>query len=125
MANEEKLISFCSALDKSFKNVIEFMHGSWFEENYYSVLKKYKVAICIVFAFGIPEIFVTTSKVAYIRYHGLGSNWYRYNYTEKELNSYAGNIKALNTKEIYIYFNNDYKVHAIKNALKLKEILEV
>lgn len=124
-ANEDKLENFCKALDNNFKNVIEFRHSSWFDEKYYKILKKHKVGICIVSAYGIPEEFLTTSPVAYVRFHGLQSNWYKYNYSDKELKEYSKKIIKLNGKEIYIYFNNDFEAHAIHNALKLKGILNV
>lgn len=122
-ADEEKLSAFCNVLDKNYKNVIEFRHESWFEETYYKILRKFNIGFCIVSANGIPEIFQTTSKIGYVRYHGMQQNWYRYNYSDKELNDYAEKIKKLKAEEIYIYFNNDFEAHAVRNALKLKEIL--
>ena len=124
-ADEDKLTTFCKALDKNFKNVIEFRHGSWFDDKYYAILKKYNVGCCIISANGIPEVFIETSKVAYVRFHGLEYKWYRYNYSDKELENYASKINTLKAKEIFVYFNNDFEAHAVNNALQLKKILNV
>jgi uncharacterized protein YecE (DUF72 family) len=123
-SNEDKLTNYCKILDKNFKNIIEFRHLSWFKEKYYEILSKFNTGLCIVSAYSIPERFITTCETAYIRFHGLESNWYKYNYSDKELNRYAKKIKLLDAKEIYVYFNNDFEAQAVKNALKLKKLLE-
>ena len=66
-----------------------------------------------------------TSNAAYIRLHGR-KKWYSYNYSNKELGDIAAlakNIARRGAGKIYIFFNNDFKGYAPKNALKLREML--
>ncbi len=48
-----------------------------------------------------------------------------YDYSDDELAEWAENIKHLlqETRDVYVFFNNDYKGYAPKNALTLMEML--
>lgn len=85
-------------------------------------LKKQKVIFCNVSAPQLPDGFVKTAQDIYIRFHGK-KEWYRYDYSKKELQSYANQIKKLKAKNIWVYFNNDFQACAVKNAIELKKIL--
>ncbi|GAA0894631.1 DUF72 domain-containing protein [Fulvivirga kasyanovii] len=121
--DKERLTGFCKALSTDYKNVIEFRHTSWFNEEVYDILRKYKVAYCIISAPGdLPEDTVTTTDFAYIRFHGK-TDWYDYNYSEEQLSHWKGQIEKLEAKEVFVYFNNDYNIRAVENGLLLKELL--
>ncbi|RLE47860.1 DUF72 domain-containing protein [Candidatus Woesearchaeota archaeon] len=119
----ERLERFCKDLDPGFENVIEFRHKTWFVPEAYKILKKNKISYCIVSAPKLPETAIVTSKIAYVRFHGKNS-WYDYEYSKKEMKSWAKVISKLKAKKTYIYFNNDYNAYAVKNALQLKNELE-
>ena len=120
------LSDFLEKLDKKYKNVIEFRHESWFCKEVYSLLKKYEAGYCIVSAPRLPCEIEVTGKFAYIRWHG-SEKWYSYDYTEDELKYWAETIRKLSGKceEVYGYFNNDYEGYAVKNCLRLKEMLGI
>jgi uncharacterized protein YecE (DUF72 family) len=64
-----------------------------------------------------------TANFVYLRLHGR-SSLYSANYTNKELENWASKIKNwAKAKDLYVYFNNDVRGYAIKNAQKLKEYL--
>lgn len=115
-----KIRSFCSKLDRSVNHVIEFRHYSWFDEAVYEVLKDEGVACCMLSApNGLPEEPVTTSKTAYLRFHGKNT-WYDYLYTDAELEEWKKRLDNLTGIErLFIYFNNDKHGNAVKNAQKL------
>lgn len=48
-------------------------------------------------------------------------------FTDAELASWAAQIHALRSsrKEVYVYFNNDWAGYAIRDAMKLRELLGV
>jgi uncharacterized protein YecE (DUF72 family) len=121
--NVETLDKFLAEIEER-KNVIEFRHKSWWNEETYRLLKKHKAIFCILSSPTLPEDFVVTSDIAYIRFHGL-EEWYRYNYSKEEMEEWADKIKETKCKEIYCYFNNDFEAHAPKNALQLMKILDV
>lgn len=122
--NESKIRSFCSSLDHNINHVVEFRHKSWFDEEIYDILSKEDVSYCILSApGGLPEDMITTTKVAYIRFHGK-SKWYDYFYSDEELEEWKKRITGLKGIErVYTYFNNDHHANAVKNAQKLKSLL--
>lgn len=109
---------------KGRKNVIEFRHKSWWNEETYKLLKKHKAIFCILSSPSLPDDFVVTCDTAYIRFHGV-KDWYRYDYSKKEMEEWADKIKGAKCEEVYCYFNNDFEAYAPKNALQLMEILDV
>lgn len=121
--DKERLINFCKTLSTDYKNVIEFRHTSWFNEEVYDILKEYKIAYCIISAPGdLPEDTVTTTDFAYVRFHGK-TDWYDYNYSEEQLGHWKDQMEQLDAKEVFVYFNNDYNIRAVENGLLLKELL--
>jgi uncharacterized protein YecE (DUF72 family) len=48
-------------------------------------------------------------------------------FTDEELVSWAAQIRALRAtgKETYVYFNNDWGAHAIRDAIRLRELLGI
>ncbi|AAC07036.1 DUF72 domain-containing protein [Aquifex aeolicus] len=119
---KENLERILENLDFGFKNVLEFRHISWWNEEVFKILKERNVTFCSVSAPNLPESLIETSETVYIRFHGKTS-WYKYNYSERELKSWAKKIKKSGAKEIFAYFNNDYNAYAPQNCLKLKELL--
>ncbi len=123
--NDEKLENFCAFLSDDFKNIIEFRHKSWFDEDVYRILKKENVSFCIISApDDLPETAVATTRTAYIRFHGK-NEWYRYDYSKSELKDWGKTIADLSADRVYCYFNNDYEAKAVRNAEVLKDELNV
>lgn len=123
--NIKRLKDFVGALPKGLTYVFEFRDPSWFNDEVYEILKKNNLAFCIYSMPGIGCPEVTTSKVVYIRMHG-GTLLYGSNYSDSELRKWAKKIRAFLRKklDVYIYFNNDAYGYAVKNALRLKELLK-
>jgi uncharacterized protein YecE (DUF72 family) len=122
--NDEKIEKFCSILSEDFKNVIEFRHQSWFADEVFQILKNYNISYCIISAPDeLPEIIHATTDTAYVRFHGK-DEWYRYDYSEKELKEWSKKLEKLSVRRIYCYFNNDYKANAVKNARLMKKLLK-
>lgn len=119
----ERLENFCKTLKPHYKNVIEFRHPSWFDDEVYALLTKYQVAYCIISApEGLPEDVITTANFAYIRFHGK-TYWYNYNYSKEQLLQWKEKMEALDVEQVFVYFNNDYNVRAVENGKLLKELL--
>jgi len=123
--NVERLESFVKLLPKGGIYVFEFRDPSWFNDEVYSILKKNKLSFCVYSMPGGECPHVVTSKVVYIRMHG-GSVLYGSNYSEKELKDIASKIRVhlKNGLDVYIYFNNDARGYAVRNAKKLKRLLK-
>lgn len=106
------------------KIAVEFRNEIWFTADVKKLLESVGAVFCSADS---PEIHLknwVTSDTAYIRLHGR-KKWYDYNYSKKELEEIAALAKQMGkkAKKVYIFFNNDYYAYAVKNALKLREML--
>jgi uncharacterized protein YecE (DUF72 family) len=107
------------------RHCFEFRHASWFVEPVYELLRKHDAALVIgdrpeVRDFQSHEL---TTDWTYVRFH-YGSRGRRGNYSESELEEWARRFASWRREvEIFVYFNNDWEVFAVRNALWLKRRL--
>jgi len=107
------------------RHCFEFRHPSWFVEPVYEVLRAHGSALVIgdrpeVKAFQTHEF---TANWTFVRFH-YGSRGRRGNYSEAELEEWARRLENWSRDvEILAYFNNDWEVFAVRNALWLKRRL--
>ncbi len=117
------------ALDRlpSGRHCFEFRHASWFVEPVYELLRAHGAALVIG---DRPEVkdfqaHVFTAPWTFVRFH-YGSRGRRGNYSERELEEWARRFEDWRREvEILAYFNNDWEVFAVRNALWLKRRLAV
>lgn len=120
-----KLEKFSSLLSHDFQHVFEFRDISWWTQEVYDVLEKYRHCLCIVSAPGkIPEVIKATSEVAYVRFHGK-SSWYKDNYSQEDLQSWKQQLELLPVRRVYAFFNNDTNAYAIGNGLYLSSLFGI
>ncbi|OAG26782.1 DUF72 domain-containing protein [Thermodesulfatator autotrophicus] len=119
----EVLENFLELLDLSYQTTIEIRHESFHREEFYELLARKNIALCISDTAGrFPSLVeVITADFVYLRLHG-SRVLYRSCYTEEELASWAEKLKAWH-RPGYVYFDNDSLGWAVPNALKLKELL--
>jgi uncharacterized protein YecE (DUF72 family) len=116
--DDERLAQATAAFPRELRHCIEFRHESWFAEDVYALLRERGVALVLT---GRPEVF--TASWTYVRFHH-GTRGRRGNYSESELEGWAARFRAWRReREIYAYFNNDWEAFAVRNALRLKELL--
>jgi uncharacterized protein YecE (DUF72 family) len=107
------------------RHCIEFRHPTWFVPETYGALREHGVALVIgdrpeVKAFQ-AEVF--TADWTFVRFH-FGSRGRRGNYSEGELQAWASKFRQWREQvEVFAYFNNDWEVFAVRNALRMKELL--
>jgi uncharacterized protein YecE (DUF72 family) len=109
------------------RHCFEFRHASWFVEPVYELLRAHGAALVIG---DRPEVksfqaHVFTAPWTFVRFH-YGSRGRRGNYSERELEEWARRFEAWRRDvEILAYFNNDWEVFAVRNALWLTRRLAV
>lgn len=120
----KRLEAFIKLLPKRKTSVFEFRHISWYCDDTFKLLKKFKAGFCIHDMPGKESPRVVTSDIIYIRFHGTADR-YSGSYPKSQLQDWVKWLKekAENSRSICIYFNNDYHAHAIKNAKQLKEMI--
>jgi uncharacterized protein YecE (DUF72 family) len=122
--DDDRLASTLQVLPPG-RHCFEFRHASWFVEPVYELLRKHEAALVIgdrpeVRDFQSHEL---TTDWTYVRFH-YGSRGRRGNYSESELEEWARRFERWRREvEIFAYFNNDWEVFAVRNALWLKRRL--
>jgi uncharacterized protein YecE (DUF72 family) len=99
-----RLNDIVSQLDLARRNVVEFRHASWWNEEVYSAFRKAGVIFCSCSGPRLPDELIRTTNEIYIRLHG-PKRWYHHDYSKEELAAWADRTSG--AKRIWIYFNND------------------
>jgi uncharacterized protein YecE (DUF72 family) len=113
-----RLERILSQLDPGRRNVVEFRHRSWWQEQVFAAFRARGTIFCSCSGPWLPDELVKTADDVYIRFHGI-RQWYRHDYSAKELTVWAERIKASGARRVWVYFNNDRDGYAIKNARAL------
>ena len=125
--DDERLVSALARLPRACRHCIEFRHPSWFVDEVYELLRTHGVALVIG---DRPEVrsfqaHLFTADWTLVRFH-YGSRGRRGNYSDAELRDWARRFAEWRRQvEIFAYFNNDWEVFAVRNARRLKELLQV
>ena len=113
-----RLERILSQLDPGRRNVVEFRHRSWWQEQVFAAFRASGTIFCSCSGPRLPDELVKTADDVYIRFHGI-RQWYRHDYSAKELTVWVERIKASGARRVWVYFNNDRDGYAIKNARAL------
>jgi uncharacterized protein YecE (DUF72 family) len=122
--DDDRLAAVLSAVPRG-RHCFEFRHASWFAEPVYDVLRAHGAALVIGDRPEVKEFqaHVFTADWTYVRFH-YGSRGRRGNYSTGELEEWARRFEDWSTEvEVFAYFNNDWEVFAVGNALWLKNRL--
>lgn len=118
----ERLKSIVAQLDPTRRNVVEFRHKTWWNDTVYQAFADHNIIFCTTSAPRLPDDLIKTADDIYIRFHGV-NKMYRHDYTLEELTTWSHRILNSGAKQSWIYFNNDYEAHAIKNAKQLASLM--
>lgn len=119
-----RLNGIVSQLDPARRNVVEFRHKSWWNEEVYGAFREAGIIFCSCSGPRLPDELIVTADELYVRLHG-PERWYRHDYSDEELRGWADRIKASGAKRAWVYFNNDNEAHAPKNARTLHSLLRL
>jgi len=103
---------------------MEFRNESWITTRVVDILSRRNIDIAAVDLPGGEPFLDTIAGHKYFRFHG-SSTMIEHCYSEEELEIWAGRIlkAAERVERVYVYFNNDYRAFAVKNAERLRELL--
>jgi uncharacterized protein YecE (DUF72 family) len=120
----DRLDKFLAALPQDVRHAVEFRHASWWDAEVVELLKRHEAAFVAVSHPKLPDTIYPTTDFLYLRFHGLGRQLYRYDYSEDELKDWAARVKPhLSGRTLYAFFNNDFEAHAPRNAEMFRSML--
>jgi uncharacterized protein YecE (DUF72 family) len=111
-----------------YRHAFEVRHPSYFHEEFYSILREHRVGFVIADSAGkFPMAHEVTADFVYVRLHG-SQELYVSGYSDAELDEWAARIRRWRSsrggaRDVYVYFDNDAKVHAPFDAERLVERL--
>lgn len=109
-----------------FRFALEVRHPSWFSEESIRLMKKHGISLVFSQADQFPYHEEITAKDIYLRFHG-PTSLYSSPYSDDVLEDYAEKFAswAEEGHEVWAFFNNDVGGHALDNAKKLQELVDV
>jgi uncharacterized protein YecE (DUF72 family) len=131
--------------DQAVRHVCEIRHESFQDREYVRLLQRHAIAHCIADSAGLYPCFGdATTDFVYVRLHG-STELYASGYATRELATWASRIRAWTRgeapstparvidgghvlrprpRQVFVYFDNDMKVHAPFDAQNLTRLLE-
>jgi uncharacterized protein YecE (DUF72 family) len=120
--DDERLAGALKELPKG-RHCFEFRHASWFVPEIEELLRAHRVALVIGDHPERPfQTLTRTTDWMFARLHvGRGKDG---NYTPAQLRTWAERVREWREEgDVYVYFNDDWKGHAVKEARRLKELI--
>jgi uncharacterized protein YecE (DUF72 family) len=119
-----RLEAFIQMLPRHHRYAFEFRSKSWYRDDVLDTLSSRNVALCLSDHRDAPSPWEITAKHVYIRGHG-PSGRYSGSYSKKTLDRWADSIVAWRRQEldVFVYFDNDQKAAAPKDAQRLMRML--
>ena len=107
------------------RHCFEFRHESWFTDSVYKQLRAHNAALVIADSPRWPfQARVLTADWTLVRLHH-GHRGRDGNYSETEITEWAQRIAGWSEQaEAFVYFNNDRRGYAVRNALSLTRRLQ-
>ena len=115
-----------------YRPAFEVRHPTYFHDEFYDLLRLHRCAFVVADTAGkFPYAEEVTADFVYVRLHG-SEVLYASGYTDAELDTWATKIAAWRSglrpgrageaaRDVYVYFDNDAKVHAPFDARRLAE----
>lgn len=115
-----RLQGFLAALPRRHRWAIELRDPSWLVEDVYRLLERYSAALCLHDNLE-DHPWRLTAGWCYVRFHGPGFKVY----SRGELRARARQLRAWRSRghDAYVYFNNDFAGHAVRDAAALRDEL--
>jgi uncharacterized protein YecE (DUF72 family) len=110
--------------DQPLRHAVEVRHASYDTPGFLDVLRVHGVAVVLADSPGRwPVIREATADFRYARLHG-AETLYTSGYDEESLEQWAAAIRSWAPADTYVYFDNDVKAYAPRDAMALGAKLE-
>ena len=124
--DDDRLDYFLGRLPPWLRTAVELRHPSWVDDAVFDLLQRHGTAYCVMSGAGLPCVLRATASFVYVRLHGPDhSHLYAGSYSDADLQWWADRVREWESggRDVYLYFNNDGGVNAVRNALTLRSLL--
>jgi uncharacterized protein YecE (DUF72 family) len=123
--NSSRLDAFLASLPTQNRYAFEFRDPGWFCDRCLEILARHGAAFCIHELSGRTSPMAVTADFVYVRLHG-PQEAYQGRYEASHLAAWAEALLrwAAQDLQIFCFFDNDEKGHAVRNARELKEMVD-
>ncbi|MGN6869887.1 MAG: DUF72 domain-containing protein [Solirubrobacteraceae bacterium] len=107
--------------ERPVRHALEVRHPSFNTPALLELLREHEVAMVVADSAGrFPQIREVTTDFAYVRLHG-ADELYVSGYSDEKLDDWAAYVCGIaeTGRDVFVYFDNDAKVHAPYNAMTL------
>lgn len=112
-----------TAQDRPLRHCLEVRHDTFKVPALLDVLRRWQIGLVVADTAGKwPQLFDVTADFVYVRLHG-ADELYVSGYTPEALDTWAQRIRGWTAQgcDVYVYFDNDVKVHAPFDAMALAQ----
>jgi uncharacterized protein YecE (DUF72 family) len=124
--DDDRLDRFLQQVPSDVRVACELRHPSWDAPEVYELLEKHRAAYVVMSGANLRCVLRATSDLVYVRLHGPDrEDLYEGSYSESDLRWWADRIGEWREqgRRVVVYFNNDLGGHAVRNALRLRELV--
>jgi uncharacterized protein YecE (DUF72 family) len=124
--DDARLDHFLAVLPDWMRVAVELRHPSWHDDAVFDLLERRGAAYCVMSGAGLPCILRATAPFVYVRLHGPDDQYlYAGSYSDADLDWWADRLREWEAsgRDVYAYFNNDGEGHAVRNAHRLRAVL--
>ena len=124
--DDARLDFFLGRVPDDVPVAVELRHPSWHTDEVLALLERHGAAYCVMSGARLPCLLRATARQVYVRWHGPDHDaLYAGSYSDDDLRWWADRIREWEGAghEVLGYFNNDGDGNAVRNALRLRELL--
>jgi uncharacterized protein YecE (DUF72 family) len=122
-----RLDHFLARVPTPLRVAVEFRHPSWHRDEVWELLERHGAAYCVMSGAHLPCVLRATAPFVYVRLHGPDhQHLYGGSYSDDDLRWWADRLREWHAqqREVFVYFNNDGHGNAVRNADRLRGLLE-
>ena len=123
---EDRALTTAMDPDQPLRHCLEVRHPTFLDPRFIDLLRQHDIGLVVADTAGKwPLIKQATADFVYIRLHG-DTELYTSGYSSAAIESWAADIEAwARDHDVYVYFDNDVKVHAPRDAMALLDSLGI
>jgi uncharacterized protein YecE (DUF72 family) len=120
----KRLRDFLQMLPRRYRYAFEFRNVAWYSADVFELLHDFDVALCISDHADAPAPWEATASHVYLRGHG-PSGRYQGSYSSAVLRRWAEATLRWQSesREVFVYFDNDQKAAAPRDARRLLQMI--